>query len=370
MGNTLGLVTSEKYFYHQSRIDFGPDVEPGADLETPAPRRRLLNLIRKTGAYDECVALTPIQANTDDLLRIHSQGYVSEFKTLSDTTGGELGDYAGFGPGAFEIAALSAGGVMEAALAVARGTVRRSFALVRPPGHHAERDRARGFCLFANIPIAIERLRAEGLADRIVVIDWDVHHGNGAQSIYYHDPNVLTISIHQEQLYPADSGFVNELGIDAGFGFNLNIPLPSGGGVGIYRYAFETVIEPAVRSFQPDIVFVACGYDAGILDPSSQMALPASGFTELTNRVIALAEDVADGRLVFAQEGGYSELHSPLCGASVVHALLEKDIQLVDHYAVTEESPEQRLLPHQIEAVNLARSAASASGLLRSAGQR
>lgn len=365
MRNMLGLATAEEYFYHQSRIDFGPDVEPGAELETPAPRRRLLNLIRKTGAYDACLALKPAPASMDDLLRIHSRKYLDEFRALSDTTGGELGDYAGFGPGAFEIAALSAGGVIEAALAVARGAVTRSFALVRPPGHHAERHRARGYCLLANIPIAVDRLRAEGLAERIAIIDWDVHHGNGAQSIYYDDPNVLTISIHQEQLYPADSGFVHELGVDEGVGFNLNLPLPSGGGVGIYRYAFETVIEPAVRSFQPDIIFVACGYDAGILDPSSQMALPASGFTELTKRVISLAEDVADGRLVFAQEGGYSELHSPLCGASVIHALLGQEVQLVDHYAVTEDSPEQRLLPHQVEAVNLARSAAADAGLVR-----
>lgn len=244
------------------------------------------------------------------------------------------------------------------------GDTRRAFALVRPPGHHAEPDRGRGYCLLANIPIAIEHLRAEGALARVAVIDWDVHHGNGAQRIYFEDPDVLTISLHQEQLYPADSGFVDETGAGLGEGSNVNIPLPAGSGIGAYRDAFKRVVEPVVRHFRPELIIVACGYDAGILDPSSQMALTARAFTELTERAIALAEELAGGRLVVAQEGGYSPLHSPFCGAAVLHALLEWELGLVDHYDAPDESPEQRLLSHQVKAVDRALAAARASGAI------
>lgn len=364
MSSSIGFVTAEEYFFHQSRIDFGPDAEPGAELESPIVRRRLLNLLRKTGAVDACTSLTPARLSRDDLLRVHTEAYLDAFKELSDGFGGELGDYAGFGPGSYEIATLSAGGVTAAALAVMAGAVDRAFALVRPPGHHAEQDRARGYCLLANIPIAIERLRAEALVDRVAIIDWDVHHGNGAQRIYYSDPRTLTISIHQEELYPADSGFVDEVGEGEGVGANVNIPLPAGSGGGAYRDAFDRVVGPVVRSFAPELIIIACGYDAGLLDPSAQMALPASAFSDLTRRSIALAEELCGGRLLVAQEGGYSPLHSPFCGAAVVHALLGWEGCPLDPYGAHDDAVEQALKPWQQDAVDAALRAATAAGAL------
>lgn len=361
---TVGLVTAEQYFYHQSIIDFGPDAEPGADLESPVPRRRLLNLLRKTGAADACRAIAPIALDRSDLERVHTTDYLDAFQALSAMNGGELGDYAGFGRGSYEIAVLSAGGVAAAAEAVARGDVDRAFALVRPPGHHAEPDRARGYCLLANIPIAVERVRALGLVSRVAIVDWDVHHGNGAQVIYYDDPETLTISLHQAQLYPVDSGFIEEVGEGAGRGANLNVPLPAGSGMGAYRHAMTEIVLPALEAFAPDMIIVACGYDAGLLDPSSQMAVTARGFGEFTRLLVHAAAGSAQGRLLIAQEGGYSPLHSPFCGAAVVHELLGWEFGLVDHYDLEDSAPEQPLQPHQHDAIEAARSAAVASGAL------
>ncbi len=361
---TVGLVTAEQYFYHQSVIDFGPDAEPGAELESPVPRRRLLNLLRKTGAVDACVPITPSPLTRADLERVHTAEYLDAFQALSNAHGGDLGDYAGFGHGSYEIAALSAGGVAAAAEAVATGRVQRAFALVRPPGHHAEPDRARGYCLFANIPLAIERLRAAGLVSRVAVVDWDVHHGNGAQVIYYDDPDALTISLHQAQLYPIDSGFIDEVGDGAGVGANLNIPLPAGSGMGAYRHAMTEIVLPALARFAPDMIIVACGYDAGALDPSSQMAVPARGFGEFTRMMTDAAAGSAEGRLLIVQEGGYSPLHSPFCGTAVVHELLGWEFGLTDHYDLDSSAPEQPLHAHQREAVDAARAAAEASGAL------
>jgi acetoin utilization deacetylase AcuC-like enzyme len=360
----VGLVTAEEYFYHQSRVDFGADAEPGAELESPTPRRRLLNLLRKTGAVDDCVALAPFALDRVDLERVHTAAYLDAFQQASDDHGGELGDYAGFGAGSYEIAALSAGGVAAAAEAVATGRVARAFALVRPPGHHAEPDRARGYCLLANIPLAIERLRAAGLVRRVAIVDWDVHHGNGAQVIYYDDADTLTISLHQEQLYPLDSGFVTELGNGEGYGTNLNVPLPAGSGAGAYRHAIDEIVLPALNRFVPEMIFVACGYDAGLIDPSGQMAVPARAFGEFTRSMKKAADELAQGRLVIAQEGGYSPLHAPYCGVAVVHELLDRAFDLEDHYDRDSTSPEQPLQPHQRAAVDEARAAGQRSGAL------
>ncbi|MEI3865716.1 class II histone deacetylase [Microbacterium sp. CCNWLW134] len=360
----VGFVTADAYFGHESFVDFGPDVEPGAQLETPEPRKRLLRLLTKTGAVDACEPIATMALTRADLERVHTREYLDAFERLSAGPGGELGDYAGFGHGSYEIAVLSAGGVTAAATAVWRNDVERAFALVRPPGHHAEPDRARGYCLLANIPIAVQHLRAHHELGRVAIIDWDVHHGNGAQRIYYSDPETLTVSVHQEELYPVDSGFITEVGEGPATGTNVNIPLPAGCGMGAYRDAFSRLVEPTVRHFRPDLLIVACGYDPGLLDPSSQMAVPARGFGEFTRRMMMLADELCGGRLVVAQEGGYSPLHSPFCGTAVVHALLGWEHLPVDPNPADDDAPEQRLHPWQAEAVTAAMEAARKSGAL------
>ncbi|MER6526292.1 class II histone deacetylase [Streptomyces sp. NPDC001508] len=358
----VGFVSHEQYYWHQSIVAVGGDIEPGAELETPTPRRRLLNLLTKSGLLSLTHPLQPLMLEREDLLRAHGADYIDAFERLSAAAGGELGDFAGFGPGSFDIAVLSAGGAAEAVRAVTAGEVDTAYALVRPPGHHAERDRARGYCLLANLPIAILKARADQGLGRVAVVDWDVHHGNGTQSIFYDDPDVLAVSLHQERLYPHDSGMITETGTGDAVGTTVNLPLPAGSGLGAYEYAFAKVVEPALRAFRPDLIAVACGFDAGGLDPNGRMALPAKAFGTLTGRLLQLADELCDGRLVLAQEGGYSALHVPFCGAQTLSALLGVSDLVTDPFAEMENSPEQPLAVHQKAAVDAARQAACDSG--------
>src|SRR5262249_36652641 len=176
-----------------------------------------------------------------ELLRFHARRYVGSIRAMSEASGGDAGEGAPFGPGSFEVALLAAGGTITAVDAVLDGRVRNAYALVRPPGHHAEADLGRGFCIFGNRGVAIRPRRAARGRGRVAVVDWDVHHGNGAQKAFYRDPGVLTISIHQDRWYPQDSGSIDERGEGPGAGFNINIPLPPGSGHGAYLAAVSRV---------------------------------------------------------------------------------------------------------------------------------
>ncbi|MBI1377343.1 MAG: class II histone deacetylase [Frankiales bacterium] len=350
----VALVHEEDYFWHESRVDFGPWVEGDAQFETPEPRRRLLQLLQRTGLADRCVRVRASELTDDDLVRVHTPAYVARIRA-ADLTGGEAGESAPFGPGSFSIARRSAGGVHAAVASVLDGTTDCGFALVRPPGHHAEVDRGRGFCIFANIAVAIEKARVSAGAApvRVAVVDWDVHHGNGSQSIYYDDADTLTVSIHQSGLYPKDSGRIEEVGGPAAPGTNINIPLPPGSGEGAYLYAWDTVIAPAVTAFKPDLIVVACGFDASQLDPSGRMLLTAGSFAALTARALDLAGSLCNGRLVLAQEGGYSPIYVPLCGAAVVSSLLGIE-SLDDPLSGIGGTEQQPLQEHQREIVDRA----------------
>jgi acetoin utilization deacetylase AcuC-like enzyme len=349
----VGLVVEEDYFWHRSHVDFGPWVEGDAQFETPEARRRLLHLMQRLGQVDRCVRLGATELDDADLTRVHDPAYVAGIRA-ADATGGEAGESAPFGPGSFRIAARSAGGVHAAVAGVLDATVDTAFALVRPPGHHAERDRGRGFCVFANIAVAVEKARAEMGLVRVAVIDWDVHHGNGTQSIYWDDPDTLTISIHQDRLYPKDSGALDETGGPGAPGSCINVPLPPGSGEGAYLSAWHELIAPAVVGFGPDLVVVACGFDASQLDPSGRMLLTASSFAALTARAVDLAAVTCDGRLVLAQEGGYSPIYVPLCGAAVMSVLLGDD-PFEDPFATIGDIHHQAVQPHQRAVIDAAR---------------
>jgi acetoin utilization deacetylase AcuC-like enzyme len=180
--------------------------------ENPETKRRFRNLVEVAGLFDDLVALKPRMATVDEILRFHTPDYVESIRAMSDASGGNAGELTPFGPGSFEIALLAAGGTITAVDAVLEGRGRNAYALVRPPGHHAEADRGRGFCIFGNVVVAIEHARAKRGVARVATVDWDVHHGNGTQKAYYRDPQVLTISIHQDRLYPRDSGGLDERG--------------------------------------------------------------------------------------------------------------------------------------------------------------
>lgn len=339
----------ERYFWHRAGMDLGSHVEGDAQFETPEARRRLLNLLQRLGLADECARIRATDVGEADLLRVHTEAYVERIRS-ADETGGEAGEHTPFGPGSYGIACLSAGGAHAAVSAVLDGAVDVAYALVRPPGHHAEAGRGRGYCIFANIAVAIERARAELGLTRVAVIDWDVHHGNGTQSIYYHDPETLTISLHQDRLYPSDSGLVDEIGGEGAEGANINIPLPAGSGEGAYLHAWDSLVEPAVRDFAPELVVVGCGFDASAFDPGGRMLLMASSFRALTARALDLAER-SGGRLVMVHEGGYSPIYVPICGAAVVETLLGVPARVVDSLAFLGNLPDQALQPHQEQAV-------------------
>jgi acetoin utilization deacetylase AcuC-like enzyme len=347
-----GFVCDDSYFEHRTEEGLGPWVDPGAAFETVAGKRRIRDLVVRSGLMAELVPVAAAPMSRGDVLRFHTEGYVDRLAAMSAAEGGDAGEATWFGTGSYEIALLSAGGTYAAVRAVVDEELDNAYALVRPPGHHAERDRGRGYCMLANLALAVMKARAELGVGRVAVIDWDVHHGNGTEQAFYDDPDVLTISIHQDRLYPLDSGFITHTGCGRGVGATINVPLPGGAGRGAYFDAWSRVVEPAVRRFRPDLVVVASGFDAGGLDPLGRMMLSAAAFGELTSRVVALADEVCGGRLVLTHEGGYSELHAPFCGLRVMETLSGASTGIEDPFGYIDAYGAQELAPHQVAVVD------------------
>ncbi|WP_370273150.1 class II histone deacetylase [Pseudooceanicola nitratireducens] len=338
-----GFYWDERCFWHAGgnyalTLPLGGLVQPlaaGGLPESPETKRRLRNLMEVTGITADLVMTSAPPASRADLERIHPASYLDEFKSMSDAGGGELGLRTPFAKDGYEIAALSAGLAKQALLDVMEGTVTNAYALSRPPGHHCLPDWPNGFCLMANIAIAIEAAQAAGHARRVAVIDWDVHHGNGTEHIYYDRDDVLTISIHQEKNYPLDTGDVADRGRGKGDGFNMNIPLPPGVGHVGYLEVMDRIVLPALDRFAPDVIIVACGFDAGIFDPIARMLCTAETFGELTARVMEAAERLCEGRLLLVHEGGYSEAYVPFCGHRVLEELSGSSHKAPDPMAPT-----------------------------------
>jgi acetoin utilization deacetylase AcuC-like enzyme len=297
-------------------------VEPGDfGEETAPPRRRLHNLLVASGMTRALAPLAFGPASQAQLEAVHTREYVARIEAESAVAGGMAGEVTPFGPGAFTIASLAAGGCVGAVDAVMTGEVDNAYALVRPAGHHAVPDAGRGYCIFANAAIAARQAQRAHGTERIAIIDWDVHHGNGTQAVFWDDPDVLTISLHQADWYPRGEGGVNELGGGDGYGHNVNVPLPPGSGIGAYRYAFEHVVLPAVRGHAPDLVIVSCGFDASGMDSAGRMLLTSEDFRQLTRMCREAAHDLCQGRLVLCHEGGYHPLYVPFCGLAVIEEL-------------------------------------------------
>ncbi|WP_261315599.1 class II histone deacetylase [Pseudooceanicola nitratireducens] len=338
-----GFYWDERCFWHAGgnyalTLPLGGLVQPlaaGGLPESPETKRRLRNLMEVTGITADLVMTSAPPASRADLERIHPASYLDEFKSMSDAGGGELGLRTPFAKDGYEIAALSAGLAKQALLDVMEGTVTNAYALSRPPGHHCLPDWPNGFCLMANIAIAIEAAQAAGHARRVAVIDWDVHHGNGTEHIYYDRDDVLTISIHQEKNYPLDTGDVADRGRGKGEGFNMNIPLPPGVGHVGYLEVMDRVVLPALDRFAPDVIIVACGFDAGIFDPIARMLCTAETFGEMTARVMDAAGRLCEGRLLLVHEGGYSEAYVPFCGHRVLEELSGSTHKAPDPMAAT-----------------------------------
>lgn len=345
-----GLVFEELYLWHDSSSASFP-TQPGAGFENPETKRRFRNLLAVSGILDRLTPIKAAPASEEDVARFHSRDYIESIRQMSAQRGGEAGELTSFGAGSFEIALLSAGGVMAAIESVVRGKTDNAYALVRPPGHHAEPNRGRGYCIFGNIAIAVMHARAKLGVNRVAVVDWDVHHGNGTQLAFYENPDVLTISIHQDNLYPDQSGTMSENGAGRGAGNNLNLPMPPGSGVGAYLAAFERVIIPALYRFKPELIVIASGLDANAYDPLGRMMLHSECYRQLTRVMLDAVNDLCGGRLVLAHEGGYSELYVPFCGLAIVEELCGIRTEIADpvleftrNYAFQQMQPHQELV--------------------------
>ncbi len=335
---TTGFFWDERTFWHSGgnyalTAPVGGLTQPlaaGGLPENPETKRRLKNLLDVTGLGAELDRQSAAMADHDTLARIHPETYLSEFKAKSDTGGGELGLRTPFGQGGFEIAALSAGLAVAAVEAVLSGALDNAYALSRPPGHHCLPDWPNGFCLMANIAIALEAARVTRPGLRVAVLDWDVHHGNGTEAIYYGRDDTLTISLHQEGNYPLDTGALTDRGTGAGEGFNINLPMNAGSGHTAYLHAMERLVIPQVEAFKPDLIVVACGFDAAAPDPLASMLATADTFRQMTRLTKALSERLCGGKLVLVHEGGYSEFYVPFCGHATLEALSGSQIVAPD----------------------------------------
>ena len=329
--------SDERCFWHGGGnyaflLPVGGLVQPlaGGLPENPETKRRLKNLVEVTGLMRDLAPQSADPAGWDDLRRVHPETYLSAFKAMSDAGGGELGLRTPFGRGGFEIAALSAGLAKGALFEVLEGRAGNAYALSRPPGHHCLPDWPNGFCLLNNIAIAIEAALAAGLAGRIAVVDWDVHHGNGTEAIFYERPDVLTISLHQERCFPLDTGAAKDRGRGRGEGYNINVPLLPGGGHQTYVDAMELIVLPALERYRPELIVVACGYDASVVDPLARMMAYSDTYRYLMQTTLDAAADLCNGRVVVMHEGGYSEAYVPFCGHALIEAMAGHRTEVVD----------------------------------------
>ncbi|NKB51488.1 MAG: class II histone deacetylase [Rhizobiaceae bacterium] len=324
-----GFYFDEKCLWHTAAahallVPVGGWVEPlaaGGHAESPESKRRFKSLLDVCGLTAQLDVQSAAPATLEDLLRVHGRDYLEQFQRLSDEGGGELGTRAPFGPGSFDIACLSAGLAMRAVNDVLGGEIKNAYALSRPPGHHCLPDEAMGFCLLANIAIAIEAARKNHQVERIAVVDWDVHHGNGTQAIYYDRDDVLTISLHMEGGFPPGLSAADMRGEGAGLGANLNIPLLPGAGQVAYLAAFEKLVMPKLKDYRPDLIIVASGFDANGFDPLSRTLAHSGTFADMTQMIMAVADELCQSRLVLVHEGGYAEAVVPFCGIAVMESL-------------------------------------------------
>jgi acetoin utilization deacetylase AcuC-like enzyme len=289
----LALVSSPRFVDH---------VTPVGHPERPE-RAGVLTAVAAAFREQGGLVLAPREATDADLLRVHTREHLDAI-AASRGKAVMIDEDTFTSPQSEEVARLAAGAVLTGVDAVLDGPVAsRALVLVRPPGHHAEADRAMGFCLYNNIAVGAAYARSRGCA-RVAIVDYDVHHGNGTQWIFYEDPTVLFVSSHQFPFYPG-TGAASERGRGAGEGYTLNIPLTAGTQDDEIERRYAEAVLPAVRAFKPDLLMVSAGFDAHELDPLGQLRMTTDGFARLTRALLGVADEVCEGRVVLVTEGGY-----------------------------------------------------------------
>ncbi|HEY4711564.1 MAG TPA: histone deacetylase [Dehalococcoidia bacterium] len=290
-----GLVYDPIYLEH----DTGDHVENSRRLvET-------MSYLKGTGIKEKLTSLSARPASLEELEMVHAPEYISYVESKAKKGGGWLDPDTVMSPKSYEAALYAAGGLLVAVEAVMKREVDNAFALVRPPGHHAIRDRAMGFCIFNNVAIAAKFAPSKFNLNRVLIADFDVHHGNGTQDSFYADPQVLYFSTHQYPFYPG-TGWIDETGTGVGKGTTVNFPMAAGWGDEEYLRAFNEVLVPVVRKFQPQLILVSAGFDAHWADHLAMMRVTITGFAQMAMILKELAAELCQGRLVFTLEGGYN----------------------------------------------------------------
>lgn len=268
--------------------------------------KAVMDLLEKQQILAELAIVEPTMGTPEQIRRAHAQSVIDRAQQISLRGGGQIDADTYATDASYELAMLAAGTTTDAAISIANGKHNNGYVFVRPPGHHAEYARSMGFCLFNNIAVAAKAVQAETDCKRLMIIDIDVHHGNGTQDIFYGDDSVLFISTHQfgSFFYPG-TGAAHEMGQDAASGFNFNVPIMAGVGDAGYISIMDELIAPAAQKFKPDMILISAGYDAHWQDPLASMELSLTGYAHLAQKLIAVAQDVCDGRILFVQEGGY-----------------------------------------------------------------
>ncbi len=306
-----GIVSDRGYLEHQV-----PEGHPEHPRRLQAVLDRLARESRLSGR------LAPIQPRTatpNEIVRLHSPGYFRQIEATAATAHCALNGDTFTSAGSFHTACLAAGGLLAAVAAVLEGRVQNAFALVRPPGHHAEASRALGYCLFNNVALGACFAREAFGLKRILIVDWDVHHGNGTQHLFEDDPGVLFFSTHQYPLFPGTGQFT-ETGRGRGEGYTVNLPLPKGYGDAEYAALFQRLLVPLAEAYAPELILVSAGFDAHREDPLAGMCMTETGFAVLARILVDLAAACCSHRLVMVLEGGY---HPRALAASVVAVLCE-----------------------------------------------
>ncbi|MBI1929398.1 histone deacetylase, partial [Candidatus Poribacteria bacterium] len=297
-------MTSEKktgLVYHADYLKH--DTGPGHP-ERPDRLLACIQALQGSDFWAELEQIQPTPATVEHICYAHASGYVDRVKQSSEQ-GIHLDYDTPVSTASFDVALLSTGGVLRAADAVMAGAVQNAFALVRPPGHHATPARGMGFCLFNNVAVTARYLQRERGIGKVAIVDWDVHHGNGTQDIFYDDPSVFFFSIHQSPLYPG-TGRASETGAGKAIGTTLNVPMRPGSEASDYIDVFKKKLTPALLDFSPDFVLISAGFDAHYRDPLASIDMTAEGFAILTDIVVEIAAKTCEGRIVSALEGGYS----------------------------------------------------------------